>query len=476
MADTLDRTKLSDQLKQCMRYTSDIISNRTQHGTHVDRMKTDIIRQIQQVRKDVDEIFDKLEKSTIDQLSQIDKQETDVVNDQISKCESVRRACSKAQATLESSQKTTPGDVPLDLQEIRLTCTRSERLVRQEQERVRDIVYTFNTNAFLDEFLSALTGLGTITVQRAHADLSPLPKNFGTDVKTEVGKQTTRGGADVAAMQWDPPLSNRRAKQTLKFSAKTENDKTTCALFALEYLAGGRMLIADKENESLKLFSESGNVADVLKLAHAPRRLTMLEPAIAAITMEDANQIQLVTVGQRLALTKCILTQFCPWGIAGLGRQQLAVSCLDDCSVKFLSLDGEVLRSVDRDKDGARLFECPLYVHANLSGSEVYVSDRDSDVISAIAPDGTCRFRYTHPRLKVAHGMAVDAEDNVYACAAGSHNVHQLTSDGVHVKIMLSDVSYARAMSFKPNSNKFMLTTCSGIASESNIVKIYTLT
>jgi DNA-binding beta-propeller fold protein YncE len=72
------------------------------------------------------------------------------------------------------------------------------------------------------------------------------------------------------------------------------------------------------------------------------------------------------------------------------------------------------------------------------------------------------QFIYSSPTLSTPRGIDVDMEGNVYIVGFDSNNIHQITSEGEHVRtISTTDfgISNPWVLRFKPNSAVFLLTS-----------------
>jgi hypothetical protein len=103
------------------------------------------------------------------------------------------------------------------------------------------------------------------------------------------------------------------------------------------------------------------------------------------------------------------------------------------------------------------------------------VGDYGRQEVIGLTENGDVRFRYRHPELVGPCGIAVDGEDNIYVCGNYSHNIHQLSSEAQHIRILPSgNVQKPRCISFQPDSTNFLFTNDSE-GDDSNIVRHFTL-
>jgi hypothetical protein len=73
------------------------------------------------------------------------------------------------------------------------------------------------------------------------------------------------------------------------------------------------------------------------------------------------------------------------------------------------------------------------------------------------------QFTYSSLMLKHPRGIDVDVEGNVYIVGYGSNNIHQITSEGKHIRTISTTefgISSPWVLRFKPKSAVFLLTSC----------------
>jgi hypothetical protein len=227
-------------------------------------------------------------------------------------------------------------------------------------------------------------------------------------------------------------------------------------------LSDGRILLVDHFNRSVKLFDQSGKVEDELVLDDRPWDVTMLNDTTAAITWDNSRNIQLISVGQYLSKHSQIQTRFVARGITA-SNGHLVVTCkVGEKCLKILTRYGEVVKSISTNISGRGLFGYPEYVIANTDGTVFYVSDWGKEQLIAVSRDGEIVFRYSHWDLTWPYGVATDLQGNVYVCGYRSKNVHQLTSDGRHIRILpVGGVHDPWTISFQPGTDNFLITNTS---------------
>jgi sugar lactone lactonase YvrE len=94
-------------------------------------------------------------------------------------------------------------------------------------------------------------------------------------------------------------------------------------------------------------------------------------------------------------------------------------------------------------------------------GKNSYICE-DGTNATSYTKDERKQFTYSSPTLSYPRGIDVDVEGNIYIVGNTSKNIHQITSEGEHVRtISTTDfgISSPWVLRFKPNSAVFLLTS-----------------
>jgi hypothetical protein len=215
----------------------------------------------------------------------------------------------------------------------------------------------------------------------------------------------------------------------------------------------------------LKLFAETGRLLDELVLEDYPQDLTMLDDVTAAAITSDLNRsIHLVSVRHTLAKLGNIFLSFEPDSIAGCNGL-LAVTCMNaqDCSVKLMTRDGEIIKCFSTGQNGLPLFTRPRHVTANMSGNMLFVDERvggSNEIVAFTTDTSAFRWRHLHPLRPTGGVVKTDAAGNVYMCSR--QQVQQVAPDGKYIRqlpLRAHAPECVEAISFRPGSPLRFVTT-----------------
>lgn len=85
------------------------------------------------------------------------------------------------------------------------------------------------------------------------------------------------------------------------------------------------------------------------------------------------------------------------------------------------------------------MFDAPTHITVSRATKKVIVSDRDTSVLTCLAPSGNLIYQYKSSDLVRPRGVYVDAVDNILVCGESSTNVLILTSEGNKHGTLLTD-------------------------------------
>jgi sugar lactone lactonase YvrE len=105
--------------------------------------------------------------------------------------------------------------------------------------------------------------------------------------------------------------------------------------------------------------------------------------------------------------------------------------------ITILNETGKVVRLLDRDCFGNKLFMSPRYIILSLDEESLYVSDAHRDAVVKIHSDGRIGAVFKDEELNRPRGLAIDEHGTVFVAGMYSNNIFQLTSNLTKIGILL---------------------------------------
>ncbi|XP_069142158.1 uncharacterized protein [Argopecten irradians] len=410
--DKIQTTKIEDllgELRKCVNSMEILIKDVEEQLQSMTEDQVTALESLIDLRTKINERFDVLQKELTDKLTASFKEEKENLDISRRKCERLMFAMQK---TLTSSQDTdlkedTVGTINL-FQRSQAEVESCKALIQEleKSSRSTSVRHEYNPDILTLDTKTSLT-LGKILV---HQQRRKLP--------------------NTAA------LSERQLKMTRKININLQTDANDCAVNGVVLLSGGRIVVGDKANKKVKLFTENTDFQCELELCNRPCDLCRIDDNTVAVMLVTLKIICVVNVGDSTLTVK-----------SNIKIQNVTENCLGVTYNNNTFVVGTLtsLYSVPQNGDEATMLhniesKC-LHLASDKVNGRVFASIHTSD------PDAVAVIRLsdeTHTDvLKVGvvegtTGIDVDREGNVYVCGFNSHNVIQMSGDGTNVRELLT--------------------------------------
>jgi DNA-binding beta-propeller fold protein YncE len=169
---------------------------------------------------------------------------------------------------------------------------------------------------------------------------------------------------------------------------------------------------------------------------------------VVAVASAHSNEIYIIDI-KTMTLTKTIILPTCIYGLQYVEGEFVVATY---SRLTWFSTAGLELRDYKTHTDA-------WFVRSPSKNS--YICADGYNAIS-YTKDERKQFTYSSPMLRSVRGIDVDMEGNVYIVGYESKNIHQITSEGEHVRtISTTDLGISKpwVLRFQPNSAVFLLTS-----------------
>lgn len=234
------------------------------------------------------------------------------------------------------------------------------------------------------------------------------------------------GRSDLGRRSSEPAMP-QRAKFT--FSAKPEEQVTSCWQLTGIAVIGDYVIATDAHNGLLVKceIGDSTTVQDHLSLECPVCVSGVAESLDALVTLPEKSALALVDTETDLILKQMIDTSKPYEGICGLEEDKFVASCcvVGRQSIDIIDIQGQVLKTIDRNNAGENLFSWPRFLSTTPSGN-ILVSDRDQRSLLCVDQEGSVKWVYQAPASP--WGVSCHGEGSVYLCL--DNNSVQVLSEG----------------------------------------------
>lgn len=273
----------------------------------------------------------------------------------------------------------------------------------------------------------------------------PSQTSFGLDQKasTSSGSQVTSASTDDQKLKGSlskGDVTFRRLSLALEQSSKNlpsnvitlepvkveiQGDESACLILGLDITADGNVLLLDRNNRKLKMFSPDGDYMASRKLPKSPEGIAVISDNRAAVSAWN-KLIGIVDTSPTggLPLKKTINLDYHVWGITGY-RDHMIVTCSASAthtqspsSVRMIDMHGKVKWSVTTNMDGVDLFQWAgfLTLRSGASRDLVVVTDQFKQTITVLNAHNGSIVKVCDVNGRTPKGITCDENGEVYVC------------------------------------------------------------
>lgn len=232
-------------------------------------------------------------------------------------------------------------------------------------------------------------------------------------------------------------------KEEVKVRVPSDTEK--CFICACVVHKDGKIILADANNKSLKLFTKHFTFSSVFRLKQEPWdmcRAVDFDNDLF-VTESKIKGIHQFKVGKEI---KYIFTlkvdgdcfAICHW------KGGIAVSVKKDgtFSVQLLDQFGNVHQSIKDGFDGQLKMKTPWYLTASHTGEIIIISDMGKGTVSSINVEKGVKFIFKDRKeLRDPRNVSVDEDGNIFVVDYETDTVHQLTRGGKSLGVILCRVN-----------------------------------
>jgi hypothetical protein len=209
------------------------------------------------------------------------------------------------------------------------------------------------------------------------------------------------------------------------------------------------LILTDSINRQVIKYNENYVYMSSLSLLKKVGDITSMGQDVVAVALLRSDDIYLINI-KTMTLTKTIKVSTTLHGLQYVEGEFIAVY---NGTLTWLSATGLQLRDSKNHTDAwfVRSLDKSSYICADGYNAISHTKDERK------------QFTYSSPTLSSPRGIDVDVEGNVYIVGYTSNNIHQITSEGKHIRtISTTDlgISSPWVLRFKPKSTVFLLTSC----------------
>lgn len=310
-------------------------------------------------------------------------------------------------------------------------------------KKEEDVEFSVNFSDSLERFSTIITSLGTVRLITKEKDAHEVDFGTGVDQVVSAGDEMTESiwsvdniFENLPSVEFNVQALTEQHVMKLKDIESGENNEfeISCWFTGGSFLSDGRLLLADNNNCSLKLFNQFAVQEKTFPMAHKPFDIACGSDDDIFVSFAERKFIVKFKLKKTsLVRSATIKRTKGNWGIDICKGYILTAR---EESVDVLNYQGRLLRTIKRS--GYNMYVCGSNV-----GKFMYYTDYDDVVCRKILGKDEV-FRFSNPELSGARGLATDAANNVYVCGIYSHNIYKINEDGSKGKAIIPEIDNIR--------------------------------
>ena len=410
----------------------------------VNRLREDCKKEIKRFRKELDTIFDNLERNILTDVDKWGQDKDRRVDQNVSTITSVLSVLQADCKRLEDAKRDGKKEVMFiaDIQVSKSIQGYARKLGELERSFEKPNLI-FERNELLADLVAGINSLGSLTCQR---------KGDIQDNKLP-GKPDRTGSTKI--------MKDKQIKSHSEVDVRTHEDKKDPWILGCTVMSNGHVVLCDYQNNQIKLLDDSWTMTGRLDLPD-PWDASVIDSSNVIISSPNKKQLQIVQVFPTMKTGRTIKLDRICWGVAVSG-QEIYTTCHDgpgQVEVRVLDLQGNIKRCLGTNQDGSFLFIGPNNITVSASGEKIFISDWNSDTITCLKPSGTVIYTYKDGDMSGPRGLICDSGDNVLVCGSWTHNVHTISPDGNKYRTLLTSkngLSHPQSIAYKESEDTLIV-------------------
>lgn len=374
--------------------------------------KDSALKIIKKLRKEINDILDKLEQNSIADIEVRYTAMMDKIDEELKLVQTTKSCVTSAQNSLTAAGSNV-SQAFVSIRKSKIVASNVAKWIDgRVEEQTEDIDFK-SDHKFL-EVLEEMTTLGNVTMPNTkkveHSDTSTVTQ---PDVLLKI-----TGKRDCCV--------------------KVQSDQSVCDIVSACALEDGTIILSDRySNNKLKhLDSSTHMVKDSCETPGNPWQVCAINDKQIAVSMQGMKNIHFISLDGKMTITNQMKTDHNCYGLAH-ANGNIYVS--DDHAIYIYSVSGTKLKQFTLDQSGERLFSDINSLAVSEDGSHIYVADYHNGLI-VLDSNGEVLGKYNGSELKGAHSVYLTNNGGVLVSGRVSNNVLQFGRNGELVgEVLKSD-------------------------------------
>ncbi|XP_052779472.1 uncharacterized protein LOC128216826 isoform X3 [Mya arenaria] len=412
--------QLPQQVAVLRKQIEDMKNDRKKNSSSLRKTRTAIVDEIKAIRKMINGILDKMEKTTVQELDRL-------VADQEMSIKKDMESCTQMHDELKNiiddiQSKDSSGEPPLYI-----GFKKCEEKIKQAKEILQNMSsvvkydLTFRKHNGIEDNLSSMKTFG---------ELFPRDHVFATEDYKE-------------------------------YNVKMSSDKDTCDIEGMCELPGGEIVITDSNNMTVKLLDQEYRVVDHCDVPRCPLDVCHIGGNEVAVCVNndynDTHELHFINIikGKLVTTRKLSFSHKC-YGATHHGNNLYISS---DTALYVYTMTGKLVKTLNvftmtgwrikkryKDKSGG---DTVARIAISNDGKTIYITNYSYNELITLDNLGNKLATFTDPDLGRPTGVHVTTAGHVFVCCYDSDTVLQVDKDG---KTKLATLARKQDGVYKPRA------------------------
>ena len=233
------------------------------------------------------------------------------------------------------------------------------------------------------------------------------------------------------------------AKKLASYNVKLDDDNSDCNITGIAITNDGRRLLADLDNNKIKMFSRDMKLLCSLSLSTRTWDIAVTGDREAVVSCLNERKLLVLDISDRkMSIKGTVELPFTVVAIAPYEDKLLVAVpwTTTSTSVKLIDRSARVYWSTHTGQQGQQLFAVPWYVTRYDDGGSaaVIVSDNANNTLTVLNADTGDVITRRQVEGKRPKGVTTDTAGNIYVCYKQTDEVAVLTKDLSQENVLLS--------------------------------------
>ncbi|XP_052778752.1 uncharacterized protein LOC128216222 [Mya arenaria] len=379
----------------------DMKNDRKKNSASLRKTRTAIVDEIKAIRKKINDILDKMEKTTVQDLDRLVADQELSIKKGIESCTQMDDELKNITDDIQS--KDSSGEPPLYI-----GFRKCKEIIKQANEILQNMPsvvkyeITFRKHNEIEDNLCSVTTFGELNDSNV----------FCKQPRTSLFPR-------------DHVFATNGYKQ---YNVKISSDKDECDIEGICELPGGEVVITDYNNMTVKLLDQKYRVVDHCDVPENPYDVCHIggNEVAVCVNKNKKNRHEFhfinITKGKLVTTRKLSFTHEC--FSAAHHRNNLYIS--SNNALYVYPMTGELVEKLYEDKSGG---DTVMGFAISNDGKTIYITNYSNNQLITLNNLGNKLVTFTDPDLRGPTGVHVTTAGNVFVCCWTSNTVLQVDND-----------------------------------------------